>query len=144
MASFCLDENVAADVGSLLERHGHNVLSLTSVPALRRIDDYDVLRIAARESRILVTQNANDFTLLHHAWRRWPREWGIAPVHAGILVPLQRLALSPAEIVFHVDELLATGWPLENELYLFKGSRGGWVRAFEPPEPGHPGRGVAV
>jgi len=133
---FCLDENVAAEVGSLLERRGHDVLSIAFVPALRRIGDYDVLRIAAREGRILVTQNVNDFTLLHHAWRRWSRDWGVAPVHAGILIPLQRLALSPPEVVFHLDELLAAGWPLANELFLFKGSRGGWVREPEPPEPG--------
>lgn len=136
MAPFCLDENVALDAGAILEQYGHDVLSIVAVPALRRIGDYDVLRIAARENRILVTQNADDFTLLHHAWRRWSPGWNVAPVHAGILILLQRLALSPAEIAFHVDEILAAGWPLVNELYLFKGSRGGWVREPDPPEPG--------
>lgn len=135
MTRFCLDEDVAAGVASLLRRSGHDVLSIVALPALRRIGDYDVLRIAARERRILVTHNAKHFVLLHHAWLRWSHDWGVSPVHSGILVPYQGLALSPGEIVFHLDELLASGWTLTNELYLYTGPDGGWLRLPEPPEP---------
>jgi hypothetical protein len=135
VARLCLDENVAADVGVILESQGHDGLSIVSAPALRRIGDYDVRRIAAREGRMLVTHNAGDFTLLHRAWRRWSGDGGVTVSHAGILVLLHKLRVAPAEIASHIGELLATGWPLGNELYLFKGAQGGWVRAPEPPEP---------
>jgi hypothetical protein len=138
VARFCLDEDVAMDVALLLTQAGHDALSSVSSLDLRHIGDYDVLRIIARDRRILVTHNAEDFVLLHHAWRRWSRDWGIDPTHAGILVPLQRLGLRPNEIVFRLDELLATGWALTNELYLFTGLAGGWVRIPEPPEPNWP------
>lgn len=84
----------------------------------------------------LLTHNARDFTLLHHAWRRWPRDWGIRPLHAGILILPQSLHLPAGAITFHAGALLATNWDLSNELYLFKGVDGGWVKEPEPPERG--------
>jgi predicted nuclease of predicted toxin-antitoxin system len=51
-------------VGAALERRGHDVMSLASDPVLGALDDSEVLELAAREERILVTLNSRDFAPL--------------------------------------------------------------------------------
>ena len=55
----CADENIPDDVVSLLRAAGHDVLSISEYrPGLI---DWDVLHLASRESRILITFDKKDF-----------------------------------------------------------------------------------
>jgi predicted nuclease of predicted toxin-antitoxin system len=60
-----LDANLSPKrIGSVLQRRGHDVLSLASDAALGALDDPQVLQLAAEEDRILVTRNSRDFAPL--------------------------------------------------------------------------------
>ena len=55
----CADENIPDEVVALLRVAGHDVLSISEYrPGLI---DWDVLRLASRESRILITLDKKDF-----------------------------------------------------------------------------------
>lgn len=55
----CADENIPDDAVDLLRSAGHDVLSVSEHrPGLT---DYDVLRLAYQESRILITFDKKDF-----------------------------------------------------------------------------------
>ncbi|CAN5909215.1 hypothetical protein BH23ACT2_BH23ACT2_28770 [soil metagenome] len=54
-----LDANLSPKrIGGVLERQGHDVLSLAADPTLSALDDPEVLALAAEQRRILVTRNA--------------------------------------------------------------------------------------
>lgn len=76
-----LDANLSPKrVGAALERRGHDVLSLASDSALGALDDPEVLELAARENRILVTRNSRDFAPLLREWAESDRH------HAGCVL----------------------------------------------------------
>lgn len=85
-ARFSLDENVSNQLAPLLEAHGHDVRTTRQL-GTSGIKDYEQLRQATRQGRILVTHDEDDFRLLHGAWRTWFAEWGTPPLpqHGGIL-----------------------------------------------------------
>jgi hypothetical protein len=73
-----LDANLSPKrIGSVLERAGHDVLSLASDPVLGALDDAQVLELAAAQDRILVTRNSRDFAPLLREWSEAGRH------HAG-------------------------------------------------------------
>jgi hypothetical protein len=64
-----LDANLSPKrIGLTLEDQGHDVLALAADPAVGALDDPDVLALAAREGRVLVTGNAKDFAPLLREW----------------------------------------------------------------------------
>lgn len=67
-------------MGRLLERRGHDVLALSSDAALARLSDDEVLALAARERRVLVTRNSRDFAPLLREWAEGGRS------HAGCVL----------------------------------------------------------
>ena len=68
MAKFYSNENFPLQVFRQLRLLGHDVLtSLEAGQANRRIPDDDVLRFAALDARILLTQNRRDFLKLHNS-----------------------------------------------------------------------------
>lgn len=76
-----LDANLSPKrIGRLLERQGHDVLSLVADPTLSSLDDPEVLVLAADEHRILVTRNARDFAPLLREWAEAGRQ------HAGCIL----------------------------------------------------------
>lgn len=76
-----LDANLSPKrVGSVLEKAGHDVLSLASDPALGALDDPQVLQFAADEDGILVTRNSRDFAPLLRTWAEEGRH------HAGCIL----------------------------------------------------------
>ena len=76
-----LDANLSPRrVGSALEKRGHDVLSLASDAALGALDDPQVLELAAREDRIVVTRNSRDFAPLLREWAEADRH------HAGCVL----------------------------------------------------------
>lgn len=86
-----LDAHVSGRrIGRALFRAGHNVLALDSDDALSRLPDGEVLALAARDGRIVVTSNIGDFARLAREWAEAGRS------HAGvILVPDPRVGPGP-------------------------------------------------
>lgn len=62
---FLLDENIPAELGALLRERGHDVIGVPA--ALRGADDAEVLNLAVREARILVTldRDFGELVFLH-------------------------------------------------------------------------------
>jgi hypothetical protein len=64
-----LDEHVSArKIGRCLRDAGHDVRAIVEEPGLTGLDDPDVLALAARENRVLVTFNHRDFAPLLREW----------------------------------------------------------------------------
>jgi hypothetical protein len=134
VADLYLDECVRSDAVALLEGSGHTVAHARRVlPGAA--DDEQVL-LASRTGAVLVTSNLADFRLLHGAWHRWARAWGVAPApqHPGILVT--RNAWPAARLAAEVDAFFrppsgAPARPLPNRLYRWVD--GDWRE--EPPLP---------
>jgi predicted nuclease of predicted toxin-antitoxin system len=76
-----LDANLSPKrVGGPLARSGHDALSLARDAGLGALDDRQVLELAARQSRILITRNSRDFAPLLREWAEGGRH------HAGCIL----------------------------------------------------------
>jgi hypothetical protein len=76
-----LDANLSPKrIGSVLQRRGHDVLSIASNAALGALDDPQVVELAAEQMRILVTRNSRDFAPLLRDWAEADRH------HAGCIL----------------------------------------------------------
>lgn len=67
-------------IGRRLREQGHDVVALTERRELERIQDPDVLALAARDSRVLITHNVQDFPDILREWAESGRD------HAGCLI----------------------------------------------------------
>ncbi len=123
MSGLHLDNCVAKQVARLLIQAGYSVVTAAEL-GLKRAPDGRQLLEAAQQSRVLISHNADHFTALHDAWHLWSRSWGVSALHAGILLIPHAV---PQVEVRYIDEIMASGWPLANELYRWR-VRGGWVR----------------
>ncbi len=136
MARFHFDQNVARDIAEGLREHGHDVMTTNEAGLLDADDDIHLLA-AADADRILVTHNGRDFRLLHHAWVRWARAWGVSRAHAGILIipqpPYWKFRMAVGAIVVFMNNIddEVGGAPLANELYEYLRDDQEWQR--EPP-----------
>ncbi len=126
MADFYADQNISLDLIALLRGRGHTAITARDL-GLERARDDEHLLVAAERGRMLLTYNRDDFELLHDAWRRWSRAWQVTAAHAGILIAPHPPHRSVAEAAREIDSLLASGYPLANELYRWR-PVGGWVR----------------
>ncbi|MHB8644697.1 MAG: DUF5615 family PIN-like protein [Thermomicrobiales bacterium] len=124
MASFYLDQNVSHRIVPILRTAGHFVITSRDLRAERARDD-EQLFTAWQNRWILVTQNRADFILIHDALRRWADLWGIAEIHAGILLVSDNLDFQMLARI--LDIFAASELTIANALYDWKGS-GGWVR----------------
>ena len=124
MAAFYLDHNVARQLADLLRLAGHDARTAPEL-GIERAGDEEFVSLAARSARILLTHNARDFTLLHAAWRRWSREWGVTVHHSGIMVLIPPLL--PPQAAQEVIALLGSGQSLQDELFTWRRHRG-WTR----------------
>ncbi len=78
---FLLDAHVSGPrVGRRLTEQGHDVRALDQEPDLEGLDDEDVLALAAKEQRILVTHNIRDFPDILRDWAAAQRS------HAGAIL----------------------------------------------------------
>ena len=76
-----LDANLSPKrIGAALVAQGHDILALADEPAMRELDDPEVLALAAGQERILVTRNARDFAPLLRVWAEEGRH------HAGCIL----------------------------------------------------------
>ena len=122
MADFYLDHDVAIRVAPALRDLGHTAITPRDL-GTERANDADHLLGAATDSRVLVTHNAKDFMLLHHAWELWQTAWLVAAPHSGILVlPHGTLADNVQRLVAFVGTPRA---PIAGQLHRWQS--GGWT-----------------
>jgi Domain of unknown function (DUF5615) len=149
VADLYLDEDVHHGTPAELHRLGHSAVH--GAHAHRGATDDVQLLEAVRQRRVLVTSNARDFVLLHHAWTHWTQEWmsrwaqarrgpagppgrGVdrpewAPAHPGILVvPNGR---GPVRLAALIDGFFRSTPPPDIGGRLYR-----WVDA-PAPAPGH-------
>ena len=91
-----LDAHVSGRrIGRALQRAGHDLLALDSEEALARLADGEVLALAAKENRIVVTYNVSDFARLVREWAEARRGHDgvilVADARAGHGLILRRL-----------------------------------------------------
>jgi hypothetical protein len=141
VARFYTDEDIPLALGPLLAAGGHDVVT-TRALGRAGVHDGDQLLFAARDGRALITHNEADYVLLHQAWQLWAGAWrnwpptapgapmAAAPGHGGILVLPQAHSLARAVRLERwrqaIEELVASGRPLDNELYAWRLAR--WDR----------------
>lgn len=106
VARFYLDENVSTELSDVLVSAGHDVLS-TDDAGRKGNSDVRQLVFAAREGRIAITHNRDDFVLVHEAWIAYATAWGVArPVkHPGISVLPQPPLMPSTEAADEIDRV---------------------------------------
>ena len=124
MADLYADRNIRGGVRLRLRALGHVVTTTDELRLDRATDDLQLLT-AAERGWILLTYNERNYVLLHDAWHRWSAAWGVAPQHAGIIVPRQEWSAERATA--EVDRLLETVALFTNALYQWHGALG-WFR----------------
>ena len=124
MAEFYADRDIRRDVRLRLREIGHVVTTTDDLRLDRATDDVQLLT-AAERGWILLTYNERDYVLLHGAWHRWSAAWGVAPQHAGIIIPKQEWSMERATT--EVGRLLESGAEFTNALYRWHGVLG-WIR----------------
>jgi hypothetical protein len=76
-----LDAHVSGRrVGDRLRQLGHDVLALDEEPTLEGLSDNQLLELAARDDRIVVTHDVADFPRLVRSWAEGGR------AHAGVML----------------------------------------------------------
>lgn len=96
-----LDANLSGRrIGRLLERRRHDVRALSNEAALAGLSDDEVLALAARDERILVTPNSRDFAPLLRSWAEGARP------HAGCILIWTLEHREFAAIVAGIERLL--------------------------------------
>jgi len=128
VADFYLDNDVTQRIAVLLQGAGHSVMAAGWI-GLRAGSDAEQLLRAAEEGWILISHNREDYMLLHEAWLRWSRSWGVTAAHAGILVIPQPRDFPPDQATRELSRFVGSGRPLANELYRRPvGARPRWER----------------
>ena len=94
---------------------GHSVIS-PRIADTKDWDDPDHLEYAATHGYLLLTHNPSDFLRLHRDWREQGR------THSGIFLIYRdnnvRKDMSYADTVRAIANLLASGLPIVNEIYI--------------------------
>lgn len=89
-----------------------------------RSDDAEHLFIAAKQRRIVITHDRDDFILLHRAWQRWSAGWHVSAFHSGILIVPQPPRLTVVQCDQEIESLIARQSALTNALFQWTTSAG--------------------
>jgi hypothetical protein len=96
-----LDEMYPAHLARVLRERGANAEGVDERSPLRGLADEELLVVAAREGRTLVSENVADFMRLYGEWGAADRR------HAGIVIALSsRFSRTPAGYEVLVDSLV--------------------------------------
>ncbi len=106
----CADDDTLA---ALLRRAGHQVHT-PRVAGTSGVSDDEHLDYAARHGYTLLTKDPDDFVDLHDQWEAMNR------THSGILLIYEEKEVSKnmsrTQIVVAIDNLVASGIPIANEV----------------------------
>jgi hypothetical protein len=120
VAHFYIDEDVAVEVGALLQREGHTAPTTRDLGLTGAHDGLQLLTAAQRHA-VLVTHNGRHLRLLHQAWQCWTVAWQVQHQQAGILV----LPHGPAvQSLQRLLDFLQLNWPTVNMVYRYQAPRG--------------------
>lgn len=113
--SLYLDECADHDILiAFLTQGGHTVIS-PRVAGTKGCKDPDHLAHAAAHGYVLLTENPQDFDMLDKSWQAQGR------THAGIFLIHRdnniRKDMTPADIVRAIDNLMASGLPIANQVH---------------------------
>ncbi len=76
-----LDANLSGRrIGRALREEGHDVFALGEHPELDGLTDHEVLALAVKQARIVITRNSKDFAPLLREWASESRD------HAGCIL----------------------------------------------------------
>lgn len=107
----CADDDTLV---ALRRRAGHQVQT-PRVAGTSGVSDSEHLDYAARHGYTLLTKDPDDFIDLHDQWQATNR------AHSGILLIYEEKDVSKnmnrVEIVAAIDNLLASGLPIANQIY---------------------------
>lgn len=111
-----LDDCADADIlVAYLRNAGHHVETPRSAGTTGR-RDREHLEHAARNTLVLITRNPDDFEALHDDWQ------AVGQAHSGILLICQDNIkgkdMQPADIVRAIQNLLASGLPIANQVHV--------------------------
>jgi predicted nuclease of predicted toxin-antitoxin system len=100
---------------AFLTQAGHTVISPRAAGA-KGWKDPNHLAYAAAHGYVLLTKNPRDFDMLHKSWHTQGR------THSGIFVIYgdnnARKDMTYADIVYAIANLVASGLPIVNEIYI--------------------------
>ena len=121
MATLYLDEDLANFVQPL--RDGGHQVELARDVGPGRTDAWH-LTTASKRQRILITFNLRDYRYLHRLWTSL-RIFGLfSSKHFGILTATGQL--EPRTWVLTINDLLGTGQPTEERMWIWSPSRDQW------------------
>jgi hypothetical protein len=122
---FLLDENLSHTLVNRLVVAGHGADSVDRL-GMKGSPNEELLWFAKTRGWVFVSID-EDYLLLHRAFRRW----GVASVHAGILI-LPDL-LPPLAQTQALDIFASEGLPTADRLYIWDTAQGGrWIH-YAPP-----------
>ncbi|MDQ2784921.1 MAG: DUF5615 family PIN-like protein [Chloroflexota bacterium] len=117
---FLLDENLSHTLVDRLIAAGHRADSVDLL-GMKGSPDEELLWFAKTRGWVFVSVD-KDYLLLHRAFRRW----GIATLHAGILILPDRLP--PSAFADALDIFASEGIPIADRLYIWETAQGGrWI-----------------
>ena len=120
-----LDEHISERFTETVEGRG---LDVVSIDRLRRkgLDEASNRLLAARLSRVLVSYDVRDYSLLHHAWQVWSTAWvsDNPPRHAGIALLHSHNHADFDDIVDALLELAEAVDDATNRLFVWNYGRG--------------------
>jgi len=129
LAAFYIDNDISRRLAELLAMQGHDAISARDL-GLQSASDGQQLLVAAQRGRIFVTNNREDYMLLHDAWLRWTEAWHVPERHSGIMVVPQGrwygIDWTPEEIAPELTSFVLAGIEVAG-LLLRRGAHG-WQR----------------
>ena len=132
MSPVYLDEDVTERLGDELTRMGVDAVSANQ--NYKGLWDPEQLLQAVTLGRVMVTNDARDFLLLHRAWLIRPMSWDLQPrpVHRGILLLHSAPGYGVPEMARETLAFLAaigTSDDLDNRAFAWN-ARLGWHESF--------------
>lgn len=116
MATFYLDENVSYLLDGFLRAYGHTAISTHDEGREGSPDPHQLFH-ATEYDWVLITHNANDFTLLHDAWHLWTYRWQLPHRHAGIIIAPQSRGYTPPVVAANIHALTQQEDSFANTLF---------------------------
>jgi len=125
-----LEEQTFERITEALVHLGHDAASATRRGNKGLTAGWQLL-VAAQLRRIVVSNDVDDFTMLHDAWSAWSQARQVTPLHADILLIRSSPRLGPDEVAAAIHQCLITHAPIDNRAFVWS-LRQGWREIQRP------------